>query len=158
MRDSRVAVFTGTPGTDIDVSTATTTNGATLDLLNLNIGIDGDYWQGSPNGYGLGVELLFYSITGAQADVAIKWQVGDDGTNWVDDQQVIPATALDEVVADSPGGKIAISTRLRTNRRYARLVVTSTNMSGSSFSFNAWLSDGTNDFAHAKSGGPYIRL
>jgi len=151
MRDPRVALFSGLP---ITVSTATTTNGSTLDLLNLNLGIDGDYWEGSPNGYGLGVELLFYTITGTQADVNIKWQVSDDGSTWVDDQQVIPTTALDEVVT---GSKVAISTRLRTARRYARLVVTSVNMTSSSFIFNAWLSDGTNDYAFAKSGGAYIR-
>lgn len=144
MRDPRVALFAGLP---ITVSTATTTNGATLDLKNLGIEIDGDLFHGSPKEYGLGVEILITSITGTDANATIKWQVSDDGSTWVDDQQVIPVTDLDAFVAG--GTKIEISTRLMTKRRYARLVVTSSGMVSSSFVFNAWLSDGTNPYAFA---------
>lgn len=151
MRDPRVALFSGLP---ITISTATTTNGSTLDLKNLGLKVDGDLFAGSPVGYGLGVEMLFYDITGTDVNVSVKWQVSDDGSTWVDDQQVIPTSDLDTL--DNGGTKIVVSTRLVTKRRYARLVVITTGMVSSSVKLNAWLSDGTNPYAFALN-TPFVR-
>ena len=138
MRDPRFEIFTSSP---ITVSTATTTNGATLNLLTLGIDVDGDYWEGAPAGYGLGVEVMFYDVTSTNNNVTLKWQVSDDGSTWVDDQQVF-AGELSTLIGDS-GTKYITSTRLRTKRQYARLAIVTTGMSGSSFKVNAWVSDGT---------------
>lgn len=137
MRDPRFEIFTSSP---ITVSTATTTNGATLNLLTLGIDVDGDYWEGAPPGYGLGVEVMFYTITSTNNNVTLKWQVSDDGSTWVDDQQVY-AGELSATQGD--GTKVIVSTRLRTQRQYARLAIVTTGMSGSSFLVNAWVSDAT---------------
>lgn len=140
MRDIRVAIFTGTP---LTINTNVTTNGATLTLTDgYTIG---SYYEGQPAGYGLGVELLFYTITGTRIDIAIKWQVSDDASTWVDDQTVLDSANL--MTLTTGGTKYAISTRLRTTRKYARLVVTTANVSGSGqFIMNAWLSDATEQF------------
>lgn len=140
MRDTRISLFAGLP---LTISTNTTTNGTTIDLKN---GYVGDYFEGAQVGYGFGVEILLYTITGTSFNVAIKWQVSDDDSTWVDDQMIYDA----EVVAAVSGGtKLAIASRLRTPRRYCRLVVTTTNISSESFIMNAWVSDGTTDHGYA---------
>lgn len=141
MRDSRVTIFNSTP---LTVSTATTTNGATLDLKS---GYVGDYFEGSPEGYGVGIKVLFTSITGTNNNVVLKWQVSDNGSTWVDGDTVL-AGELSALVAG--GTKIEVPTRFEHVRRYARLVLVTTTMTTSSFVLNAWLSDGTTDQAYGQ--------
>lgn len=146
MRDARIAIFDSAP---LTINTNTTTNGNTIDLKD---GHTGNYFEGAPRGYGVGVELLFYSITGTRIDIAVKWQVSDDGTTWVDDQVVLDDANLMTLTTNSPSTakKYAVPTRLVTSRRYARLVVTTTDVSGSGqFLLNAWVSDGTTEFGKA---------
>lgn len=141
MRDSRVTIFTGAP---LTISTATTTNGATIDLQS---GYTGDYIEGAPAGHGIGIAILFTSITGSQADVDCYWQVSLDGSTWETDQKIIEG-ALDEL--DGANNRIEVTSRLRTKFRYARVVIVSSNMSGSSFIVQAWLNDASIDQAYGQ--------
>ena len=144
MRDTRIAIFSATP---LVVNTNTTVNGETLDLKS---GYTGNYFEGAPKRYGVGVELLFSSISGTRIDIAVKWQVSTDGSTWLDDQVVIPDTNLMTASTGSPGAKYALPTRLVTSRRYARLVVVTTDVAGAgTFTLNAWVSDGTTEYGAA---------
>lgn len=140
MRDIRVSIFDNTP---LVVSTNTTVNGSTLTLLDgYTIG---SYFEGSPAGYGLGVEVLLTSITGTRIDVAFKWQVSDDASTWVDDVTILDDTNL--MTLTTGGTKLEFGTRLKTTRKYARIVLTTTDVSGSgTFTLRAWLGDGTEQF------------
>lgn len=142
MRDSRVSFFSGTPNKAI--STADTFNGTTIDLKS---GYTGDYFQGAPVGYGVGVEIMFSSITGTNNNIVLKWQVSDDDSTWVDDQRIIDGELS---ALDGAGTKVIVPTRLRTNRRYCRLVLVTTTMTTSSFVLNAWVSDGTTVHGHGE--------
>ena len=140
MRDTRISLFAGLP---VTINSNATLNGTTIDLKS---GYVGDYFEGAEVGYGFGVQMLFYTITGTSFNIAVKWQVSDDDSTWVDDQTVYSG----EVVAASAAGtKLELSTRIRTPRRYVRLVVTSTNISSESCIMNAWVSDGTTDHGYA---------
>lgn len=143
MRDARVALFTGTP---LTISTATTTYGPTLDLKS---GYVGDFFEGSPTGYGLRIEVMFTTITSTNNNVKLKWQVSDDNFSTVDDDQMILEGELSALVTAGgtagTGTKIIVPSTLRTTARYARLAIVTTGMSGSSFIVNAWLSDGVTD-------------
>ena len=145
MRDSRVTIFTGAP---VTISTATTTNGATIDLLT---NVYGDFKEGVGVGYGIGVELSFTSITGVNNNVNVFWQVSDDDATWETDAQILEGE-LSTLLGT--GTKIMVPTRFRTNRRYCRIVVVTTTMTASSFILNAWLSDGTPEHVY---GQAYLR-
>jgi len=145
MRDPRITLITGTP---LTISTATTTNGPTIDFKS---GYVGNYFEGSPEGYGFGVEVMFTSITGTNNNVVLKWQVSDNGSTWVDDQTILSGE-LSALVAG--GTKVIVPSRLETARRYARLVIVTTTMTTSSFVVNAWPSDGTTDLGY---GQPNLR-
>lgn len=133
--DTRVTIFDTVPYT---INSNATLTGTTIDLKS---GYTGDYFEGAPVGYGLGVRLLFTSITGTSFNLAIKWQVSDDNSTWVDDQQVYSGEV---VAAKGDNNALEIQTRLRTPRRYARLVIVSTNISSESCILKvAALSDGT---------------
>jgi len=142
MRDSRVTIFTGAP---VTISTATTTNGATIDLLT---NVYGDFKEGVGVGYGIGVELSFTSITGVNNNVNVFWQVSDDDATWETDAQILEGE-LSTLLGT--GTKIMVPTRFRTNRRYCRIVVVTTTMTASSFILNAWLSDGTPEHTYGQS-------
>lgn len=142
MRDSRITIFTGAP---LAITTATTTNGATIDLQS---GYVGDYIEGAPAGHGLGIEIIFSSITGSQADVDCYWQVSLDGSTWETDQKIIEG-ALDQLDG-SISNAIRVKSRLRTTFRYARVVIVSSNMGGSSFNVNAWVTDASIDQAYGQ--------
>lgn len=135
MRDSRLELFTSQP---VTISSNTTTNGKTIDLLDNYVG---DYSEGAEVAYGIGVEILVYDITGTRIDLQLKWQVSDDGSSWVDDQEIYPDTNI--MTASANGTKLAISTRLRTPRRYARVVAVTTDNNAGSFKMRGWASDGT---------------
>lgn len=141
MRDTRITLFDSQP---VTVSSNTTVNGTTLDLLENRVG---DYKEGAEAGYGIGVEILVVptSATGTDITLALKWQVSTDGSSWTDDQEIYPATnVIDETVDATPvGTKLAIPTRLRTPNRYARVVATTTSTSSGSFTIQGWASDGT---------------
>lgn len=138
MRDSRITLFATVPQT---INSNTTITGESLDLLN---GYTGDYKEGSPAGYGLGGEILFTSITGTAFELEIYWETSSDNSTWVRDSLIIPAT--DVVAASSGGTKFVVPFRLRTTRRYARIKIVSTNISGESCVLSgAWISDGSGD-------------
>lgn len=146
MRDARITLFSGAP---LIINTNVTTNGDTIDLKD---GYTGNYFEGAPRGHGLGVELLFYNVTGTRIDIAAKWQVSDDGSTWVDDQAIVDDANLMTLTTNSPSSakKYAVPTRLVTSRRYARIVVTTTDVAGAGqFYLNAWVSDGTTEFGKA---------
>lgn len=145
MRDARVTIFAGTP---LTISTATTTNGETIDFKS---GFTGNEFEGAL-GYGLGVEVMFTSITSTDNNVVLKWQVSDDASTWIDDQEVYNGELS---VTKGSGTKVIVPTRFNGLRRYARLVCTTTGMSGSSFILQAWLSDGTPKGAY---GEMYVRV
>lgn len=146
MRDARVALFAGTP---LTISTATTTNGSTI---NLKSGYVGDYFEGAPTGYGLGVEVMFSTITSTNNNVVLRWEVSDDGSTWVADQIILDGEL--SVLKTSRGTKVIVPSRLYTARQYARLAIVTTGMSGSSFIVDAWISDGTTDLGF---GEPALR-
>lgn len=146
MRDTRVTIFSGAP---LTINTNVTTNGDTLDLKSGIGNYVGDYFEGSPNGYGIRVELLFSSITGTRIDIAIKWQDSDDGSTWYDAGTVLADSNLMTLTTASPNDKYAVPTAFYTARRYARLVVTTTDVSSGSFVLNAWLSDGVTPYVKA---------
>lgn len=138
MRESRVTFIAGLP---LTVSADGTTTGESIDLKS---GYVGDYFEGSPAGYGLGGEILLTSITGTAFTVEAYWETSSDNSTWVRDELIYPAT---DVVAASAGGtKLVIPFRLRTPRRYARMKIVSASMSGESFVITGvWLSDGSGD-------------
>ena len=146
MRDSRVTIFTGAP---VTISTATTTNGATIDLLS---NVYGDFKEGVGVGYGIGVELSFTSITGTNNNVNVYWEVSDDDATWETDTQILEGEL--SALKTASGTKIMVPTRFRTNRRYCRITVVTTTMTASSFILNAWLSDGTPEHTY---GEVYLR-
>lgn len=138
MRESRVTLIGSLP---LTINSNTTVTGETLDLKS---GYTGDYFEGSPAGYGLGGEILITSITGTAFELEVYWETSTNGSTWVRDELVYPAT--DVVAAVSGGTKLVIPFRLRTTRRYARLKIVSTNISGESCIITgAWLSDGSGD-------------
>ena len=138
MRESRVTLISGLP---LTVSADGTTTGETIDTKD---GYVGDYFEGAPAGYGLGGEILLTSITGTAFTVEIYWETSSDGSTWVRDELIYPAT--DVVAAVSGGTKLAIPFRLRTVRRYARMKIVSAGISGESFVIaGVWLSDGSGD-------------
>lgn len=147
MRDTRITLFNSQP---VTMSTDTTENGTTLDLLENRVG---DYKEGAPAGYGIGVEILVVptSATGTDITLALKWQVSDDGSTWVDDQVIMDATNVIDTTVDATvvGTKMSIPSRLRTDRRYARVVATTTATSSGSFTIRGWASDGSTKHGHA---------
>lgn len=147
MRDSRVSFFSGTP--NLTINSATTTNGSTIDLKS---GYVGDYFEGAPVKYGIGVELMFSSITSTNNNVVLRWEVSDDDSTWLVDQEILNGEL--SALKTSAGTKVVVPTRLRTPRRYCRLVIVTSGMAGSSFVVNAWLSDGTTDQGYGES---YLR-
>ena len=152
MYDTRIDILATNP---VAVSTDTTTTGETLDLLD---GYTGDYKEGAPVGYGIGVKLLFVPTTATGTDItaAVKWQVSDDGSTWVDDQVILDATNIIDVTVDADivGTKYEVESRLRTPRRYARVVITTTSTSSGAFNVYAWAADGTT--MHGFSTQPHI--
>lgn len=146
MRDPRITVFTSAP---VTVSSATTTNGATIDLKD---NYTGNYFEGAPEGYGVGVEVMFYDVTGTNNNIVLKWQVSADNGTWIDDQRVA-AGELSALIGS--GTKFIVPTRLETAFRYIRLCVVSTGMGTSSFKVNAWVSDGTTNLGY---GQPHARV
>ena len=146
MRDSRVTIFNG--GAALTVSTNTTVTGDTIDLLNGFV--VGSYFEGAPSGYGIGVEIMLSSITGTAYNVEIYWETSSDNSTWTRDALVLPSTSdpVALLAASNGGTKMVIPTRLTSKRRYARLKVISTNISGESFVLQAWLSDGTPSLAY----------
>lgn len=142
MRETRVTIFSGAP---VTVNSDTTTTGDTIDLKD---NYAGNYFEGAPNGYGVGVELLFSSITGTRIDVDAYWEDSDDGTTWYAKDKIF--ADADIVALSSDGtGKLALPTRLVGARRYARIVVVTTNTNSASFTLNAWVSDATNPYGKA---------
>lgn len=147
MRETRITLFSGLP---LTISTATTTNGLTLDLKS---GYVGDFFEHIPaESHGLSVELMFTTITSTNNNVVVKWQVSDDDSTWVDDVTVYSGELS---VSKGTGTKVVIGTTFRQIRRYARLVVVTTGMSGSSFIMQAWVSDGVPTATYGKT---YIRV
>ncbi len=139
MRDSRITVITGGP---VTITTDTTTNGATI---NFEDDRAGNFLTGTfGSGYGLGVELLLDAIGGTAFTVAVKTQVSDDDSTWVDDVFVLDAL---EIVAASANGaagdNIKIPMRINTSRKHARVVVTTTSGNSGTFTLDGWVSDGT---------------
>lgn len=150
MRDSRIQLFTGLP---LTISTSTTTTGDSQDLLSGYV--VGSNFEGAPKGYGIGVEIMLSSITGTAFEVEIYWETSDDDSTWVRDALVLEALEVVAALAASNGGtKMIIPSRLTSKRRYARLKVVTTNVSGESCILNAWVSDGTHNLAY---GGDNIR-
>jgi hypothetical protein len=142
MRDSRITLFAGLP---VTINSAITTTGSTLDF---KAGVGqyvGDYFEGSPGS--LPVELMFSSITSTNNNAVVTWEVSDNGSNWVVDQEIYSGEL--SVTMGTLGTKVILPTRLNTPRRYGRLKVVTSGMSGSSFILNAWVSDGVTDFARA---------
>lgn len=138
MRESRVTFISGLP---LTISTNTTTTGETIDLKS---GYTGDYFEGAMAGYGLGGEILVTSITGTAFELEVYWETSSNGSTWVRDGLIYPAT--DVVAASSGGTKLVIPFRLKTTRRYARMKIVSTNISGESCVITGvWLSDGSGD-------------
>ena len=150
IRDSRVSFFTSQPGTATAISTATTTNGTTIDLKS---GYTGSYFEGAQYLYGLRVHVLFTSITSTNNNVVLKWQVSDDNSTWYDDQQILVGEL--SALKTSAGTKVEVGSTLRTNRRYVRLCLVTTGMSGSSFSFNTWVDEGAPSYGY---GGSTLRI
>lgn len=136
MYDTRVEVWNNDEGT---VSADATTNGSTIDLLSEYVG---DHREGTGY-YGVGVQIILAAITGNAFSVTFKWQVSDDGSTWVDDQQIY--TVTDITAAKGPTNGLKLSTRLRTPRRYARIVRVVSGISGADASFNqkAFVADGS---------------
>lgn len=164
MRDSRVSVWTATTFT----SSTAATNGPTIDLL-------GDYtWNGNfrhgTSLHGVGVEIMASSAAiGNDADgftLTWKWQTAPSVAGvpgaWVD-AGTIGVLAYDEtngwtvdgtLTGAGLGGTIStgltrakLSTRLRTNAPYARLVCTPASVGGTaSVLTRAFISDGTNPY------------
>lgn len=145
MRDSRITVFGSSAGDPVTISTATTTNGATIDLKS---GYVGDYFIGAPAGYGLGVDIIFKTITGTANNVDCFWQVSLDGTTWETDQKILEGEL--SAIKTAAGTKIEVPTRLRTKFRYARISIVTTTMTSSSFVVQAWVSDGTVNQAYGQ--------
>lgn len=142
MRETRIDLFANLP---LTITTNATTNGNAIDFKD---GYTGSYFEGAEVGYGFGVEILLTEIAGTAFNAKFKWQVSDDNSTWVDDQVIYDGEL---VAAVSGGTKLAIASRLRTPRRYGRLVVTTTNMNGTTetFKMNAWVSDGTTEHGYA---------
>lgn len=157
MRDPSVNVWNTTT-----ISADGATNGPTIDLLEDYVG---DHQYGTSM-YGLPVEILADDIVaGTDADgwtLTWKWQVAaDDGAGspdtWIDHTQ-IGVIATDSDIAFTKDGTITgdalgldrakLQTRLRTAKRFARLVCTAADVEGSStVRTRAWLTDGTLCFA-----------
>lgn len=149
MRDSRVSFFAGTP--NLAVSTATTINGTTIDTKS---GYVGDYFEGVPEGYGIGIEVMFTSIVSTNNNVVLKWQMSSDNSTWTDGFRIYDAEL--SASKGTNGTKVIVPTRLDgLQHRYVRLVIVTTGMAGSSFVVNAWLSDGTTDVID---GSAYLRV
>lgn len=151
IRESRVSLFSGMPLAATAISTATTTNGSTIDFKS---GYTGNYFEGAQYKYGFNVHLLFTSIVSTNNNVVVKWQVSDDGSTWRDSDEVLRGE-LSVLMGTNGGTKVEVPSRLVTNRRYARLVITTTGMSGSSFNVNAWVDEGSGSYAN---GQPLIRV
>lgn len=143
MRDSRITLITGLP---LTISTNTTITGDTQDLMSGYV--TGGYFEGAPSGYGIGIEVMLSSITGTAFSIEIYWETSDDDSTWVRDALIYEATDVVAALAASNGGtKIIVPSRLTSKRRYARIKVVSTNISGESCVLNAWVSDGTPSLA-----------
>lgn len=163
MRDARVSVWTNPSIVSNSVNSVT---GPTIDLL--GSGYVGDHKQGTEL-YGIGVEIINGAVTGADADGFLliwKWQVAPDSSGspgtWVDGM-TIGTVAWDATKGWTKDGTLAgatlgltrakLQSRLRTaGNRFARLVVTGSDLSDNtaSISLRAYLSDGTHP--HADSG------
>lgn len=131
MNDSRISIWTN-PTT---INSNTTTNGAGLDLFSPN-GVAGSYITGSGDeGYGLRVQIA--SITGTAFNLVVQVQESDDNSTFYDLKTLYDG----DPVADVVGTKITIEASVRPSRRYIRLVVVSTNISGESCVINAWITD-----------------
>lgn len=161
MRDSRVPVWTQTTF----VNGTAATNGPTISLL-------GDYtWTGNfrhgTSLYGVGVEILVSgAVIGTDADgftLTWKWQTSPDDSTWTD-AGTIGVIAYDETKGFTVDGTLTgaglggetiatgltrakMSSRLRTNMPYARLVCTPSDIEGTgTVVTRAFLSDGTHPY------------
>lgn len=153
MRDSRVTVWTN----PTVISTNAATNGPTIDLL--SYGYVGDHLYGTSL-YGAGVEIIAGAVVaGSDTDgftLTWKWQVSADGSTWVEGGHIgvigwddTPGYTKDGTITGTTLGlaRAKLSTRLRTVKRYCRLVCTSADIEGSAtVSVTAFLADGTNPY------------
>lgn len=141
MRETRVNVWNTTT-----VTTNTTINGPTIDLLN---GYVGGHLYGTGE-YGIGVELVAdNAVAGTTAySVKLKWQHSTDGTSW-DDFGTIGTFDVDTagkfVVngSASPLSRDVLKSNAEMARRYARIVAVSSGFAGgASLRLRGWLADG----------------
>lgn len=145
MRDSRINVWNNSEGA---VTANGTTNGPTINLLEF---YTGSYKEGAP-GYGLGVEIIAKDISGNEFSLTYKWQVSDDGSTWVDHEEIFKSTTpVADADAGASGDTLKIPTRLHTPRQYARIVRVISGIVGNdaSVTTKAWVSDGTTKFGYA---------
>ena len=143
MRETRVTVWDNAEGA---ITADGTVNGPTIDLLE---NYTGSYKEGTGQ-YGLGVEIVCTSISGNEFSLTFKWQVSDDASTWVDHEQIYTTTGP-VAAAAAPKTKIVLPTRLKTPRRYARIVRVIANIvaADATITTKAWVSDGTTKFGYA---------
>jgi hypothetical protein len=142
MRESRVNIWTN-PTT---INANGTTNGPTIDLLADYTGV---HLYGTSD-YGLPFEVIVSNPTagtGTQT-VTFKVQESADGTNWTDAGLVGTITFSGGVFSinseQKPGlGRAKLAGRIRTARRYGRLVAVASGFAGgASCQTQAWVGDG----------------
>jgi|3_EtaG_2_1085321.scaffolds.fasta_scaffold00525_13 hypothetical protein len=151
MRDARITAWVN-PTTKTTVDEAT--NGPTIDLAD---GITlGSHSHGVWREYGIGLEIMAHDVvtgTGDGFTVAVKVQTSPDDSAWTDFATVgtftIDTDGYFEDADDNPIGptltRQKMTTRVRTSKRYIRLVMTTLGMTnGEVVQLSAWVSDGTN--------------
>lgn len=157
MRDSRVILWTNPSPMSASITTVT---GPTVDLLE---GYNGSQVYGTSL-YGFGAEIMVYGVVvGTDADggiVTFKWQVAPDNGSGAAgtfvDAETIGAIAYNAAglftIDGTVGGtafpatltRAKLKARLRTAKRFCRLVATGTDLEGTvALNTKAWLSDGT---------------
>lgn len=151
MRDDRVTIWTNPTTINADG----TTNGTSIDLLADYTNAAVNHKLGTSPEYGFGVEVIGKSVvtgTGDGFTVVFKFQDSEDNTNWDDAGEFGTFTIDTNGAFLIPAGGSTVSEltrqklsgRLRTARRYARVVAVAAGITGGeSIVLNMWMSDGT---------------
>ncbi len=132
MRDSRVTLLTPTA-----INTSTTVYSEAVNLLD---GYTGSHLE--PTGeYGIGIRVVYTDIVGTAFNVATSIQESSDNSTWY----TISTWDTIDPVATVVRDKIVMEKRIRPDRKYIRVVVTTTNVaaSGESLTAKADIVDGT---------------
>lgn len=151
MNDARLTIWTNA---QTITTSDTATNGPGLDLADgINLG---SHSHGVWREYGVGIRIMAHDVvtgTGDGFTVTVKVQTSPDNSTWTDFATVGVFTVdTDGYFEDADGDPIGptltrqeLTTRVRTSKRYIRLVMTTLGMTNSEVvQLSAWVADGTN--------------